>query len=47
VINPFDIVPDVLPVIGFVDDISVFMALMRLIDEDINDFESWKSTQIM
>ncbi|QTY27428.1 YkvA family protein [Flavobacterium sp. CS20] len=44
VINPFDIVPDVLPVIGFVDDISVFMALMRLIDEDINDFESWKST---
>lgn len=46
IINPLDIVPDVLPIVGYVDDISVFMALMRLIDEDIKEFESWKSSQI-
>ncbi len=46
VINPLDIVPDVLPIVGYVDDVSVFMALMRLVDEDIKDFESWKSSQV-
>ncbi|NBC57696.1 MAG: DUF1232 domain-containing protein [Bacteroidetes bacterium] len=45
IINPLDIVPDILPVVGYVDDISVFMALMRLIDEDVKDFKQWKSTQ--
>ena len=46
IINPFDIIPDILPVVGYVDDISVFMALMRLIDEDVKDFKQWKGRQV-
>jgi uncharacterized membrane protein YkvA (DUF1232 family) len=45
IINPLDIIPDVLPVIGYVDDMSVFMALYNLIDKDIEDYKDWKSLQ--
>lgn len=46
VVNPLDLIPDVLPVVGYIDDLSVFMALMRLIEEDIKDFESWKTSEL-
>lgn len=46
VINPLDIIPDILPIVGYVDDISVFMALMRLIEEDLKDFKSWEASQL-
>ncbi len=45
IINPFDIVPDVLPFIGFVDDLSVFMALSNLVEKDVEDYKMWKSSQ--
>jgi uncharacterized membrane protein YkvA (DUF1232 family) len=45
IINPFDIVPDVLPFIGFVDDLSVFMALSNLVERDVEDYKEWKLSQ--
>lgn len=42
IINPADMVPDVLPVIGYIDDLSVFMGLFKLIEKDIDDYKSWK-----
>jgi len=45
IINPLDIVPDVLPIIGYVDDLSVFMALLSLADKDLSQYENWKVEQ--
>lgn len=45
IINPLDIVPDVLPFIGYIDDVSVFMALLSLAEKDLNQYEDWKSSQ--
>ena len=45
IINPLDLVPDVLPLIGYVDDLSVFMALLSLADKDLSQFENWKVEQ--
>lgn len=45
IINPLDVVPDVLPLIGYVDDLSVFMALLSLAEKDLNEFETWKTEQ--
>jgi len=42
IINPLDIIPDVLPFVGYVDDLSVFMALYKLIDKDIEAYKGWK-----
>ena len=45
VLNPFDIMPDMLPIIGQVDDASVFAAAMMLIQRDLRRYEKWKETQ--
>jgi uncharacterized membrane protein YkvA (DUF1232 family) len=42
VFNPFDLVPDVLPVIGAVDDATVVGACLILVEKDLNRFRDWK-----
>ena len=47
VLNPFDIVPDVLPFIGAVDDATVIGALLLLVERDLKKYRSWKETQFL
>ncbi len=47
VFNPFDIVPDVLPIIGAVDDATVIAACLMLIERDLNKYRTWKEGQLM
>lgn len=41
-IMPLDIVPDFIPVAGFVDDLSLVVAIGKSIQGDINDFADWE-----
>ena len=45
VINPFDIVPDVLPFVGAVDDATVIAACLMLIERDLYKYKDWKIDQ--
>ena len=45
VFNPFDIIPDVLPFVGAIDDASVIAACLMLIERDLVKYRSWKVTQ--
>ena len=47
VVNPFDLVPDVLPFIGAVDDAAVIGACLMLIERDLRQYRSWKENQLM
>ena len=47
VFNHFDIVPDVLPIIGAVDDAAVIGACLMLIERDLNKYRAWKESQLM
>ena len=47
VFNPFDIVPDVLPFIGVLDDATVIGALLMLVERDLNKYRGWKEGQVM
>lgn len=47
VFNPFDIVPDVLPIIGAVDDAAVIGALLMLVERDLRKYRHWKEGQLM
>src|SRR5512140_1014048 len=45
VINPFDIVPDVIPFVGAVDDATVIAACLFLIERDLFKYRDWKIGQ--
>jgi uncharacterized membrane protein YkvA (DUF1232 family) len=47
VLNPFDLVPDVLPFIGAIDDATVIGALLLLVERDLKKYRSWKETQFL
>lgn len=47
VFNPLDIIPDILPVLGVVDDATVIAALLMLVERDLTKYRGWKEGQLM
>lgn len=45
VLNPFDLIPDMLPFVGAVDDASVIGACLMLIERDLHKYRDWKIRQ--
>ena len=42
-VNPFDVVPDFLPVAGYLDDATVIGFVIKSIKDDIDRFLSWEN----
>lgn len=45
VLNPFDLMPDMLPVIGQLDDVAVMGACLILVEQDLHKYKDWKVDQ--
>jgi len=45
VLNPFDLMPDLLPMIGQVDDVAVMGACLILVEQDLHKYKHWKESQ--
>lgn len=45
VLNPFDLVPDMLPLIGQLDDVAVLGACLILVEQDLHKYRDWKQAQ--
>ena len=45
VLNPFDMVPDMLPLIGQLDDVAVLGACLLLVEHDLHNYKDWKLGQ--
>lgn len=43
VLNPFDLIPDFLPVIGIADDIAVVAVLLKMIERELEHYRRWKT----
>ena len=40
---PVDLIGDIIPVIGFVDDVTVLGFVIRQVDKDLEKYKEWKS----
>jgi len=41
-LNPFDVIPDILPGIGILDDAAVIAFATKLVHEDLMDYKAWR-----
>ena len=46
VFNPFDMMPDMLPIIGQLDDVAVMGACLILVEQDLHKYKDWKDGQV-
>lgn len=43
-VTPLDLIPDVIPILGLTDDISIVYWIYKSVQEDIEKFEEWERT---
>ncbi len=42
ILFPFDIIPDVIPMFGYADDIMLVRYLLSQMKKEVNDFRNWR-----
>ncbi|EDP75110.1 DUF1232 domain-containing protein [Hydrogenivirga sp. 128-5-R1-1] len=42
ILNPIDLIPDVIPILGQMDDLAMLMFVWKMISEDVKDYALWK-----
>ncbi|UKT64143.1 YkvA family protein [Pedobacter mucosus] len=45
-LSPIDVIPDFVPVLGFVDDIFVLNLVYRQVVKDLDKYKTWKDNQL-
>ena len=43
VVSPIDLIPDSIPVAGYLDDTAVVIACLKLVETDVVEYKEWKA----
>jgi uncharacterized membrane protein YkvA (DUF1232 family) len=43
-VSPLDLIPDFIPVLGFMDDITVVLWILNSVGRDVEKYEEWEET---
>ncbi len=43
ILNPFDIIPDFIPGIGYIDDGMVLMLALKMVGKDLEKYRNWRN----
>ena len=46
-VNPFDLIPDFIPVIGYIDDVTVVGFVINSITEDLSKFREFRQKNVI
>jgi uncharacterized membrane protein YkvA (DUF1232 family) len=46
VINPADLIPDVVPVLGLLDDVAIVALCLSMIERELLAYKEWKIAQV-
>ncbi|GAB4358315.1 MAG: hypothetical protein Kow0060_12210 [Methylohalobius crimeensis] len=41
-INPMELIPDVIPVVGYLDDVAVMVLILKLVKVELEEYEAWR-----
>ena len=41
-VSPIDVIPDIIPGLGHVDDAAIILACLKLVESDLNDYIVWR-----
>ncbi len=47
ILIPIDIIPDIIPVIGFTDDLAMLLFVWKMVMRDVREYVRWKCSQDM